>query len=573
MLALAAVCATFVPSPAQDPVRDALSTDLNLIPGNAAGFIHVRVADLWNNELLTDVRRLLSKAGQQALQTFDHKFVPSVSTIDRVTLILPNAQTLQKPFPDVDPEAVSALCVVTTSKPFDAEQLYKAMAPEGRIKKHKGTPYYFLEETWQGLVIVDDHTFLLGAEDSLVEWLNHSAGKVSGPLDTLKQAVGKHPVVIGLNPGLLLPEAATASVPPPFQPLLQARGALLTLDVGKETRLEARLEYASEEQAKGGAKAVQTVLDFSRQQLVKPIQEMEQKVNQGAQTPTGLQNLPQETGYLFGLAALRQADELLGKLPVERNGSAVRISLSTPSTTPAGTPLLLGTVSLAAITALGQHANSTFQYVGTSLNSPGDTGAEDGLKKLAAAFERYYAEHHHYPPAALCDKAGHPLFSWRVALLPYLDEKALHDEFKLDEPWDSLHNKKLLKRMPKVFEAPYAWEPWKTWKTSCLVFTGPNALFDGKKGLRKQDVTDGLGNTLLVVRSPSDLAVPWTKPADLVVAPDKPLPELFGKFGSSVDALFADGSVRNIPKTTSPETLRALITRNGGEPVRPDSLP
>src|SRR5262245_24320060 len=47
-----------------------------------------------------------------------------------------------------------------------------------------------------------------------------------------------------------------------------------------------------------------------------------------------------------------------------------------------------------------------------------------------------------------------PLLSWRVHLLPYLGEKGLYSEFKLDEPWDSANNIRLLNRMPAVYATP-----------------------------------------------------------------------------------------------------------------------
>jgi hypothetical protein len=70
------------------------------------------------------------------------------------------------------------------------------------------------------------------------------------------------------------------------------------------------------------------------------------------------------------------------------------------------------------------------------------------LRNIGRAIEAYRAEHGHYPQAAIYDKAGKPLLSWRVAILPYQDEEALYKEFRLDEPWDSPHNKSLIARMP-----------------------------------------------------------------------------------------------------------------------------
>ena len=46
-----------------------------------------------------------------------------------------------------------------------------------------------------------------------------------------------------------------------------------------------------------------------------------------------------------------------------------------------------------------------------------------------------------FPPRAILDKNGKPLLSWRAQMLPNLEEIALYEQFHLDEPWDSQHNK------------------------------------------------------------------------------------------------------------------------------------
>jgi hypothetical protein len=90
------------------------------------------------------------------------------------------------------------------------------------------------------------------------------------------------------------------------------------------------------------------------------------------------------------------------------------------------------------------------------------------------------------------------------------------------------------------------------------------------KGLRFNDVPDGLSNTLLVADVVDQRAVPWTRPEDWV--PDLADPRK-GFVGSAphggFQAAFADGSVRFLPATIDPKTLRALLTRNGGEAIPP----
>ena len=66
----------------------------------------------------------------------------------------------------------------------------------------------------------------------------------------------------------------------------------------------------------------------------------------------------------------------------------------------------------------------------------------------------YHLAHGHFPPAYNKSPDGKPLLSWRVHILPYLEQKSLYDEFHKDEPWDSEHNKALITRMPAVYYLP-----------------------------------------------------------------------------------------------------------------------
>jgi hypothetical protein len=190
------------------------------------------------------------------------------------------------------------------------------------------------------------------------------------------------------------------------------------------------------------------------------------------------------------------------------------------------------------------------------------------LKQIGLAFSIYHDTNGRFPFAAFYDlrkdKEGKkPLLSWRVALLPYVEESTLYQQFKLDEPWDSDHNKKLLPRMPKIYGPNDAKSGHSTFYQA---FVGKGAAFEGgAKKINFASFKKGTYNTLLVAEAAQ--AVPWTKPEDLVCAPDKDLPKLGGLFDDGFHALFADGWVQFIKKDVKPETLRALITREGGEVV------
>jgi hypothetical protein len=188
---------------------------------------------------------------------------------------------------------------------------------------------------------------------------------------------------------------------------------------------------------------------------------------------------------------------------------------------------------------------------------------------MAVAMHRYQEDHGSLPPPAVYDKEGKPLLSWRVLLLPYMGDNDLHKEFRLDEPWDSPHNRRLLPKMPKVY-APFDGCPTpEPFTTFYQVFVGKGTAFEGPKGLHLgEDFPDGTSNTILIVEAGS--AVPWTMPEELPYAADRPLPALGGMFRDTFRVAFADGSIINIRKTTSEATIRAAITRNGGEELGAD---
>jgi hypothetical protein len=191
----------------------------------------------------------------------------------------------------------------------------------------------------------------------------------------------------------------------------------------------------------------------------------------------------------------------------------------------------------------------------------------NNLKQIALAMHNYHDSNGAFPPQAVYDKDGKAILSWRVLLLPYLDQDALCKEFRLNEAWDSPHNKKLLAKMPKVFMSPSG-KAQHAHGTFYKVFFGKGAGFEGKRGVRILDITDGTSNTILVVESTPD--VPWSKPEDISFDAGKPLPRLGGLYPQGFLAGMADGSVRMISSSISKDTLKAAITRNGGEVLGAD---
>jgi hypothetical protein len=192
------------------------------------------------------------------------------------------------------------------------------------------------------------------------------------------------------------------------------------------------------------------------------------------------------------------------------------------------------------------------------------------LKQLALSMHLYVDSNQRLPAVASFDKAGKPLLSWRVHILPYIGQEKLYKEFHLDEPWDSEHNKTLIARMPAIFRGPSR-KLSDEGKTVYLAPVGKDTAFTGGATGRRfpTEFTDGTANTILLVQADDAHAVEWTRPDDLKIDLDKPAAGLGRQSGGYLVAM-ADGSVRVVSPAVSKETLRNAFTANDGQPLGAD---
>jgi hypothetical protein len=182
--------------------------------------------------------------------------------------------------------------------------------------------------------------------------------------------------------------------------------------------------------------------------------------------------------------------------------------------------------------------------------------AINNLKQIGLAFHLYADDNDSKWADDLTDKDGHPLLSWRVALLPHLGEKDLYEQFKLDEPWDSKHNKTLIAKMPQIY-APIRVKA-KEGETFYQRFVGKGALFSEKgPAYTISKLPDGTANTCLVVEA-GDPAT-WTKPIDLPFNLKGPLPKLGGLFDGDFHTVFCDGAVHRFKKDYDADEMRNVI--------------
>ncbi len=192
------------------------------------------------------------------------------------------------------------------------------------------------------------------------------------------------------------------------------------------------------------------------------------------------------------------------------------------------------------------------------------TASSNNIRQLTLACLNYESSYGHFPAQAICDEDGNPLLSWRVAILPFMGEDALYEEFHLDEPWDSEHNIELLDKMPQVLVNPnFDMAGF----TSYPGVAGENMAFNKDQELNIGDVTDGTSNTIMFVEADAEAAVEWTRPRDLDVDLVNPMMNLGGVRPAGFVVSFMDGSARLIDQWIDEETLGNMFQYNDGNIV------
>ena len=194
------------------------------------------------------------------------------------------------------------------------------------------------------------------------------------------------------------------------------------------------------------------------------------------------------------------------------------------------------------------------------------TEAKNNLKLIGLGMVNHEGTYGQFPPRVVLTKNGKPGLSWRVKILMFIAPE-LYKQFHMDEPWDSEHNKTLISRIPPVYVSSGDDELAKQGKTRYIALNGKGTFFDSKDGPKMVDITDGTSNTIMVVEARTDHAVIWTKPDDLDVDFDTPITGLNDSRIGGFHAMFADGTVRYISNNIDLATLKALLTKSGGEPV------
>ena len=195
----------------------------------------------------------------------------------------------------------------------------------------------------------------------------------------------------------------------------------------------------------------------------------------------------------------------------------------------------------------------------------GRSQSTHNLMQLALAMHNYYDKYKQFPLPGSLGPDKKPLLSWRVHILPFVDEQKLYVQFHLNEPWDSPHNQTLIDKMPSIYRHPVSKRG--SGRTNYALPVGNGAGFAAETPTRIRDIPDGTSNTLMIVEVDDEHAVIWTKPEDWMFDPRDPIKGLGQFFEGGFNTALFDGSVRCISPTIAPDTLRLLFTRADRRPI------
>jgi hypothetical protein len=559
-------------------VNLAAADELRLVPADAAGFVHVRLADLWKTEAMADFRKIVEKAGPDALKALDTYFAPAPSTLDRATLIVlkadgparPPAGAAPGPGPFGPPDLPFDLgadtpvaVVLAFSAPVDPIRFRQANLPNADQLTTSGKEYW-VGRGGLAAHFPTDRTVILGTNRAVKALLDKPAA-ADGPLaPALKLAAGgsRH-LVGGLNLAAVpVPADLRRELPADIAPLLNARAVTVGMVLGGGSRFDLRAGYADEKAAAEAEAAARAAAKLGRDKLAEAKKKLDEAVKgrPDRPNPRPAEDLPEALGGVVGLGALNMLDEWLADLPVKREGNELTASFTTSSM--GGAYLSLTPVAVGLLLPAVQKVREAAARVSDANN----------LKMIGLAFHNYHDTMGKLPSPAWGMENGVPTakggLSWRVALLPFLEQENLYRQFKLDEPWDSDHNKKLIPLMPKVYMTPRA--PAEPGMTYYKVFVGGGAAFTaGREARFPASFPDGMSNTILVAEGGDPVV--WTKPDDFAFDPKGPLPDLTLAGNRVVNVLLADGSVRTLNLDfVSEKTIKLAVQAADGLPLPAD---
>ena len=519
---------------AQPDTKDEQRFDLSFVPADAAFALACKPAAMFNEPAL--------KSAQPLLTEFFGSYGIPVEQIDQFTITGLFLSDGTYGF-TTDAMKSSARIILRTNQPIEPSTLRAPGAATMIESRFEGHSYFHAPDGRQpldyGYFLPDRRTAVMAAIKDIQQMISSGNAARSAPEWIGKEVSSASGQIIFAVNGQSFPFATQRTEligGYPLQmiaPILEETKTVVgSIDISGGLKANARAICSTPAGAEKVAKTLEALKTLAS--------------NTVDQVRRGRTGAERNDEVIASLAAA--AEQLLAASQIEQSDVVVNVKVDSTFDT-AG--------ELAALFSAGKKARDAAR----SMQS------KNHLKQIALALHNYQDARGHFPPAVLYGPDGKTPHSWRVAILPYMEQSVLYDRYHLDEPWDSPHNLTLAKEAPAVFRHP---QELKSTNTAYFVLTGPKTVFSGKEGVKLGEIKDGTANTLMVIEARRD--VPWTKPEDIPYAADKPVPKLGGYLPGGFYAALCDGSIIFLHDPFNEAILRLLITKADGQPVDQNAL-
>jgi hypothetical protein len=502
----------------------------DFIPSSAMAAVFLKPQDALAQPSMELVpREIISAFGKQELG-FD-------------PLEITDATLLIDSFSDLDEPPGFALVLQFASPQRLSEKII------GNLEKGElnGKPVYRSDRRAPVFYLPNERTLFIGMEPMIVK-MQSAAGASSELISLIGQneSPAHLQLLMVMEPirGMIKENLPLAQqIPPPFQSFLELPdligNVVAEVDFSEKSSAQLKIGAVNDQAAQKIDEMVRQAITMGTQMILAQVSEQMQ--GQSPELQTAVQQYINRVGKYFETGFRPQ---------IEGSNLVFRAEEQSQLTAMATIGVLTGLL-LPAVQQVREAARRT-----ESMNN---------LRQIALAFHNYESAFGRFPQNIVADD-GTPLLSWRVAILPFMEQNALYDQFHLSEPWDSEHNLPLLDHMPDIYQNSNVMLDNKTVYQG---FVGPGTVFEGGK-VRFRDILDGTSNTILCVESDMDTAVEWSRPADLPFDPDQPVAGVGSLRPNGFNASLCDGSVRLIHTSIDQEVLHNLIQMNDGNVINMD---
>jgi beta-lactamase regulating signal transducer with metallopeptidase domain len=515
-------------APAQE-ASQAATIEHGFISADTAMILVVRPADLLTRP---DIAKLVESI--TPLKELETRAQVKIKEIEQITLIW--TYSTGAPVTPAQPMLAPSGFIVRMKQATDFKSFFQKNIPGFKELKSGEVMYFAVDQSPGGMYasLPDDRTLVVASEGLLFRMLSAKPGATDrSAWAPAFAAVKKGQLAVAVDvteirsrikaTGPDRPDVATQAGA--FAPLLEQTSAYaIGLSLNKSLDVDVRVISPNDEAAK-------RVSDTLRASVILGRNALAAIDTKGQEVPSNIKPLMDFVGGM------------LDKMTIDVESRSVHAQTSTELSVDRLANLMVG--PMVASRAAAQRSQS-----------------QNNLKQIGLAFHNYADTYGKFPASTIIGPDGKTPHSWRVALLPYLDQAPLYNQYKMNEPWDSPSNLQVLEKMPMVYLNPNS----KSKKNSSYyVLTGKATPFDGTTGLGIASITDGTSNTILAVEAERE--IPWTKPEDIPYDADKEIPALGGFAREGFSTLFADGSVRFLAKAIDVKVLKALISPAGGEVI------